>query len=76
MEKRTYYIVDVFAEERYAGNQLAVFLNGSIYSDDEMQQIAKEINFSETTFIMSETAINNSFPVRFFTPAEDLRCHR
>ena len=72
MEKRTYYIVDVFAEERYAGNQLAVFLNGSIYSDDEMQQIAKEINFSETTFIMSNTPINDSYPVRIFTPAEEI----
>lgn len=72
MEKRTYYIVDVFAEERYAGNQLAVFLNGSIYSDVEMQQIAKEINFSETTFIMSETVVNDSAPVRIFTPANEL----
>lgn len=72
MKKRIYYIVDVFAEERYAGNQLAVFLNGSGYSDEEMQQIAKEINFSETTFIMSDTAIDDSFPVRIFTPAEEL----
>lgn len=41
MNKRIYYIVDVFAEEKYAGNQLAVFLNGSLYSDEEMLQIAK-----------------------------------
>ncbi len=72
MEKRIYYIVDVFAEEKYAGNQLAVFLNGSVYSEKEMQQIAKEINFSETTFIMSDSLVGDSAPVRIFTPAEEL----
>ena len=70
--KRIYYIVDVFAEEKYAGNQLAVFLNGSLYSDKEMQQIAKEINFSETTFIMADSIDGDSAPVRIFTPAEEL----
>ncbi len=72
MGKRIYYIVDVFAEEKYAGNQLAVFLSGSLYSDTEMQQIAKEINFSETTFIMSDSIDGESAPVRIFTPAEEL----
>ena len=72
MEKKIYYIVDVFAEEKYAGNQLAVFLNGSLYSDVEMQQIAKEMNFSETTFIMSGSVVDDSIPVRIFTPAEEL----
>ncbi|MCP4702976.1 MAG: PhzF family phenazine biosynthesis protein, partial [candidate division Zixibacteria bacterium] len=43
-----------------------------IYSDEEMQHIAKEINFSETTFIMSDSVINDSFPVRIFTPAEEM----
>jgi len=70
--KRIFYIVDVFAEDKYAGNQLAVFLSGSDYSDEEMQQIAKEVNFSETTFILSNKEISDSFPVRIFTPAEEL----
>jgi len=46
-----FYIVDVFAEEKYAGNQLAVFRNSGTISEVEMQKIAKEMNYSETTFI-------------------------
>lgn len=64
----TFYFVDVFAEAKYQGNQLAVFRNCAHLSSREMQKIAKEINFSETTFIMSEEKINNGYPVRIFTP--------
>ncbi len=71
-KKRVYYLVDVFGERKYTGNQLAVFRNGSSYSDAEMQQIAREINFSETTFIMSETDVDGGFPVRIFTPASEM----
>ena len=46
MRKLTFSIVDVFAEKKYAGNQLAVFRNAGSLSSDEMQQIAREINFS------------------------------
>jgi len=49
-----FHIVDVFAEKKYAGNQLAVFRGGSDMSSLEMQRIAREINFSETTFILSD----------------------
>ena len=52
MDKLTFYIVDVFAEEKYAGNQLAVFRGGGALADNEMQRIAREMNFSETTFIL------------------------
>ena len=54
MNKHTFYIVDVFAEEKYAGNQLAVFKDVQDLSDSEMQRIAKEMNYSETTFILSD----------------------
>jgi len=54
MEKLAFYIVDVFAEEKYAGNQLAVFRGVKAVSSTEMQRIAKEMNFSETTFILSD----------------------
>jgi len=64
----TYYLVDVFAEAKYQGNQLAVFRNARPLSSCEMQKIAKEINFSETTFIMSDTKINNGYDVKIFTP--------
>jgi len=72
MEKMLFYIVDVFAEEKYAGNQLAVFRGGNALNDNEMQRIAREINFSETTFILSETKRDGGFDVRIFTPGEEV----
>ncbi len=72
MGKLTFYIVDVFAEEKYAGNQLAVFRNAHALSDTDMQRIAREMNFSETSFILSETPRENGFEVRIFTPSEEV----
>ncbi|MCL4394359.1 MAG: PhzF family phenazine biosynthesis protein [Chloroflexi bacterium] len=72
MGQLTFYIVDVFAEEKYAGNQLAVFRGGQALSDAEMQRIALEMNYSETTFILSETPRDGGFDVRIFTPKEEV----
>jgi len=72
MRKCPFCIVDVFAEKKYAGNQLAVVRGAKALSDIEMQQIAKEINFSETTFILSEQKRNGGYDVRIFTPREEL----
>jgi len=72
MEKQTFYIVDVFAEKKYAGNQLAVFKNAKTLSDRQMQQFAKEMNYSETTFILSEEKRNGGYDVRIFTPENEL----
>jgi len=66
--KCIYYIVDVFAERRYEGNQLAVFICQESLTDSEMQRIAKEMNYSETTFI---TSFEN-YTVRIFTPETEL----
>jgi len=63
-----FYIVDVFAEEKYQGNQLAVIVLDRELSTAEMQQIAKEINFSETSFIVSGKQDNGGYDVRIFTP--------
>ena len=63
-----FYIVDVFAEYKYSGNQLAVVVSGEKLTDSEMQRIAKEMNYSETTFI---TSIENS-KIRIFTPKVEL----
>jgi len=65
-------IVDVFAEEKYAGNQLAVVRRGDRLASDDMQKIAREINFSETTFIIGDTRRRGGFDVRIFTPAAEL----
>lgn len=72
MSRATFYVIDVFAEKRYAGNQLAVFRHVEGIDDAEMQQIARETNFSETTFIMSDQPENGSFRVRIFTPGEEV----
>ena len=63
-----FYIVDVFAEAKYSGNQLAVVISRDKLTDDEMQRIAKEMNFSETTFI---TSVEN-YDVRIFTPEVEI----
>jgi len=67
-----FYIVDVFAEQKYAGNQLAVFRDCGGLSDAEMQRIAQEMHFSETTFITSEEKRNGGYDTRVFTPAHEL----
>lgn len=67
-----FYIVDVFAEKKYAGNQLAVIQGAHALSDDEMQSITREMNYSETTFILSDDERNNGYDVRIFTPAEEV----
>jgi len=72
MEKLTFYIVDVFAEEKYAGNQLAVVRDAAALSDSQMQQITKEMNYSETTFILSEEPREGGYDVRIFTPGAEV----
>jgi trans-2,3-dihydro-3-hydroxyanthranilate isomerase len=68
MPKCEFYIVDVFAENKYEGNQLAVFQCQEPLSTTQMQKIAKEMNYSETTFI---TSFEN-YEVRIFTPKTEL----
>ncbi len=63
-------IVDVFAERPLAGNPLAVVRDCAHLSTKEMQAIAREMNFSETTFVVAES--EDAADVRIFTPAEEL----
>ena len=67
-----FYIVDCFAERRYEGNELAVLIPDRFVSDSEMQQIAREVNFSETAFILSGKQANGGYDVRIFTPAAEV----
>ena len=69
MKGLPYYQVDVFASERYAGNQLAVVTGTFFLPDERMQAIANEMHFSETTFIPSNEKRNGGFDVRIFTPS-------
>jgi trans-2,3-dihydro-3-hydroxyanthranilate isomerase len=68
----TFYIVDVFAEEKYAGNQLAVVRGGAGLPDERLQKIALEINYSETTFVLSEEETEGGYDVRIFTPGDEV----
>jgi trans-2,3-dihydro-3-hydroxyanthranilate isomerase len=67
-----FYIVDVFAESRFSGNQLAVFRDCADLSTKEMQRIAQEMHYSETTFILSETPRDGGYDIRVFTPNYEL----
>jgi len=72
MAASVFYIVDVFTNKKYTGNQLAVFRNTENMSDSDMQNLAREMNYSETTFILSETEHNGGYDVRIFTPEKEL----
>ncbi len=63
---------DVFTDHLFGGNQLAVFLDGRGLSTETMQAIAKEMNFSETTFVLPTEAPGTDARVRIFTPADEL----
>ena len=67
-----FYILDVFAESRLSGNQLAVFRDCAELSTVSMQKIAQEMHYSETTFITSEKPRNGGYDVRVFTPGYEL----
>ena len=77
MSHRTYEFVqlDVFTQTKLAGNQLAVFTDARGLTDTEMQALAREMNFSETTFILPrEPEVENreGKKVRIFTVSEEL----
>jgi trans-2,3-dihydro-3-hydroxyanthranilate isomerase len=67
-----FLILDVFATGKYTGNQLAVCLDARNLTDLQMQQIAREINFSETTFVTSTDPVNSGYNTRIFTPTTEL----
>jgi trans-2,3-dihydro-3-hydroxyanthranilate isomerase len=62
-----FYLLDVFAQERYQGNQLCVFPDAAHLTSEQMLALAREINFAETTFITGGS-IETGFQVRIFTP--------
>src|SRR5207244_3379225 len=67
-----YLHLDVFTDRLFGGNQLAVFLDGRGLSTDAMQAIAKEMNFSETTFVLPPERAETDVCVKIFTPSEEL----
>ena len=71
MNSKRFVIADVFTEERFGGNQLAVFTDGSGLDSATMQNIAREMNYSETTFLLPPES-GGDYRVRIFTPAHEL----
>ncbi|AMM52560.1 hypothetical protein TH61_17125 [Rufibacter sp. DG15C] len=67
MQTLPFYIVDVFADQPYRGNQLAVFLQAAGLTTEQMQQIAQEIGFAESAFVLQDTPIPAGYAARYFT---------
>lgn len=70
--KKECIFIDAFTDVPYAGNQLAVFPDGSGLSTTQMQTLAKEINYSETTFVFAADDTGADFRVRIFTTSREL----
>jgi trans-2,3-dihydro-3-hydroxyanthranilate isomerase len=64
--------VDVFTDRPLTGNPLAVFLDGRGLDSDKMQAIAKEMNLSETTFVLPPIDPAANYKIRIFTPAKEI----
>src|SRR6185312_5710537 len=70
--KYKFHIVDVFSSTPFGGNQLAVLPDAVGISAEGMQKIAREFNFSETTFVLPKNDPANTCRVRIFTPRAEL----
>jgi len=64
--------VDVFAEKPFGGNQLAVFLDAKGLKKQQMQSIAREMNFSETTYVLPSKDRELHAHIRIFTPLKEV----
>jgi trans-2,3-dihydro-3-hydroxyanthranilate isomerase len=70
--KYRYRVVDVFTTRQFQGNPLAVFTDASGLADVTMQQIARELNLSETVFVFPATSNKSAARLRIFTPSREL----
>ena len=70
--KLNYHVVDVFTKTRFGGNPLAVVLDADELSTEQMQTIAREFNFSETSFVLKPKTAENTAHVRIFTPNSEM----
>ena len=72
MQRRDFKQVDVFTGTPYRGNPLAVVLDGTGLSDEEMQHFARWTNLSETTFLLPPSTDEADYRVRIMTPGGEL----
>jgi trans-2,3-dihydro-3-hydroxyanthranilate isomerase len=66
-----YVVADVFTDTALTGNQLAVFTDGREVDDATMQELARELNLSETVFVLPPEA-GGHVRIRIFTPVAEL----
>jgi len=71
--KARYFTCDVFTDRKFGGNQLAVFPDARAISPELMPQIAREFNYSETTFVLPADDPSRTAKVRIFTPGGELQ---
>jgi trans-2,3-dihydro-3-hydroxyanthranilate isomerase len=67
-----YFIYDVFTDRPFEGNQLAVFPDAQGLSDQQMRTLTREMNFSESTFILPAESPDTDIRMRIFTPGAEL----
>jgi len=72
MKEYRFVQVDVFTRDIFGGNPLAVYPNAEGLSREEMQSIAREMNLSETTFVLTPSSPEADFTVRIFTPVKEI----
>jgi trans-2,3-dihydro-3-hydroxyanthranilate isomerase len=70
--RHKFFTVDVFTDQRFGGNQLAVFPDASGIPEALMQPIAREFNYSETTFVLPPSDFRYTRRVRIFTPVSEM----
>jgi len=68
----TYETVDVFTDAAFGGNPLAVVFGGEKLSTEAMQAVAREFNYSETTFVLPPKDPAHTAQVRIFTPTQEV----
>ena len=66
------YQIDAFTKEKFTGNPAGVITNADGLSEEQMQKIARELNHSETAFILSSESEDYDTHVRFFTPTKEV----
>jgi trans-2,3-dihydro-3-hydroxyanthranilate isomerase len=67
-----YVVCDVFTDVPLAGNQLAVFTDARDLTEEDMRALAKEMNFSESVFVLPPTVEDADVRMRIFTPSVEL----
>src|SRR5438128_5525978 len=72
MKHLHYSLVDVFTNQPFGGNQLAVFPDARGLAPETMEALAKELNLSESAFVFPAQDAGCDYRVRFFTPAIEL----